>query len=307
MTLQDNDATEARVQAHFHLSDTELRFFEENGYVGPFDCISPEQGEQYAQLIAREIRNLPLLDFQPWQTGGRLSRLLRRITRKLSRTAQTAIIVSRKVMGHTGPTGRGQFWYKSAHFLIPEIGHIGAMRQIVDPMQSILGPDLLLWGAQIVQKQHVSHRWHSDVEHVAWHGATAWLGVHNVSRENTMKVFAGSHLFPDTAQELAKRTGANLEDDESILAALRLTVSDARIDSIDIKPGQFFIFAGKTWHASYDVSGKLRTALIFQYCAPSQRVRIPRNFDPANIDFDPVQPWVMQVSGEDRHRINHVR
>jgi ectoine hydroxylase-related dioxygenase (phytanoyl-CoA dioxygenase family) len=205
------------------------------------------------------------------------------------------------------PAGAPRYWYKSAHLLIPEVEELALRSPIVDRMISILGPDLLLWGAQLVRKKDgENHRWHEDVEHVAWAGATAWIGLANVNRESTMKVIPGSHLFGTTPQELVAVHGGKLESDSDTLRLAKAISPTARIVELDLRPGEFFIFSGRTWHASKNSSGRRRVAMILQFAPPSSRVRVPCSFQ-LPTPWCPSQPLVMLAAGTDRHRVNHVR
>ncbi|MET0241517.1 MAG: SDR family NAD(P)-dependent oxidoreductase [Sphingobium sp.] len=291
----------------FHLSAEELEFFNTNGYIGPFKCFDEDLGEPYSELMLGKKRYFPLLDDMFQKTNkGKIGKIKGKLKGKAEQVRDTAYGKMQTLSGEKGPLGKPRHWYKSTHFLIPEVGKLGKLPQIVDRMQSILGNDLLLWSCQIMNKKAQSHRWHEDVEHVEWTGATVWMGIDNVGPGNTMKVIPGSHLYGISPQELAVKDGADLSSDESILAALRKTRPEAEIVTIEMKPGWAFIFAGRAWHASHDVTDKVRSAVIFQYCAPSERVRIPMTYEPPHVTFHPAQPWVMRVAGEDKFGVNHV-
>lgn len=307
MRVSGNIAGPSATAGDFRLSCEEMRFFEEKGYVGPFKCFDDDLGEGYARLILEKKKKYRLLDDEYQKSrGGRFQKIRDVLSHKADFAGQTAHDGMQRLLGIRGPRGKARFWYKSTQFLIPEVAKLALMPAISQRMQDILGDDLLLWGAQVMNKQGKSHRWHEDVEHAEWRGATVWAGIDNVGPGNTMKVIPGSHHFDFSPQELAAR-GADLTSDESLLAALRKVRPDAQVVTIDMKPGYFFIFAGRTWHASHDVTDKFRTALIFQYCPPSERVRVPRSFEPPNVRFYPAQPWVMQVAGQDRFGVNHIK
>jgi hypothetical protein len=279
----------------FALTADELSSFQRNGYIGPFPLVEPWLCGPLAEVLVERVRSHPALNMRSlrWRLGSAIHALAQRFLEPPPREG--------------GPAGTPQYWYKSAHLLIPEAEELALRPPIVDRMISILGPDLLLWGAQLVEKEDGQHhRWHEDVEHVAWAGATAWIGLANVNRESTMKVIPGSHLFGITPQELAAAHGSRLESDSDTLGLAKQISPAARIVELDLRPGDFFIFSGRTWHASKNSSGRTRVAMILQFSPSSSRVRVPCSYE-LPTPWYPSQPLVMLASGKDRHRVNHVR
>jgi ectoine hydroxylase-related dioxygenase (phytanoyl-CoA dioxygenase family) len=285
---------------HYALTDEQLSFFHENGFVGPFDLIPPDQQDTLFPSLLQQQSAHPILNFN--NEGGRLRRMATKLSTKINELYAT----TQSALGNRGPLGLPRLWYKGASFFIKDVDSLGKSPEITDRMNSILGQDLIWWSSQIINRKGTSHRWHADVEHVRWQGATAWLGLSNVGPGNTMKVIPGSHRYPFSPQELAASHGADLGDDESILAALATAGISATITAIDMTPGQFFIFDGPAWHASHDITAKQRSTVIFQYCQPSQRVQIPRTYDLPDARFYRAQPWVKLVSGKDTGGVNHI-
>jgi Phytanoyl-CoA dioxygenase (PhyH) len=288
---------EHRSPRRFALTTEELRSFERDGYIGPFPLVEPRLCEPLAKILVAKVRSEPALQMRT---------LRRRFEAAIHAFAQR-LFGSPVEIEEEGPVGTPRYWYKSAHLLIPEAEELALRPPVVDRMVSILGPDLLLWGAQIVAKEGgENHRWHEDVEHVAWAGATAWLGLANVNRESTMKVIPGSHLFRITPQELAARHGGSLGSDEDTLALAQRIAPTARIVELGLRPGEFFIFSGRTWHASKNSSKRRRVAMILQFAPSSSRVRVPCSYE-LPTQWYPSQPLVMLAAGRDPHRVNHVR
>jgi len=293
----------------FHLSDAEIAFFHENGYVGPFQLFDEDLGTSFDELILGKRKAFPILESpHRGSSKSKLHKLKGRVSAKIELIRQAMMARWQKIVRTgEGPQGWPRYWYKSTQFLIPEIAKLALMPHFVNRMQSILGQDLQLWGAHIMTKQSISHRWHVDVEHSRWKGATAWLGINNIGPDNTIKVVPGSHLYDFSPQELRDQTGCDLHNDESMLTALRQFYPKTEIVKMELSPGSFIIFAGSAWHASHDVSDKLRSAIILQYCPPSERVLVPCSYDMPNPKFLPGQPWVMPISGKDRFQVNFVQ
>jgi ectoine hydroxylase-related dioxygenase (phytanoyl-CoA dioxygenase family) len=262
-------------------------FFEENGYLGPLPFLSQDEagalGEEVDFLIS--VNSLPTS-----HRSGIAARSL-----KSSEDFQS---------DHLSPYGQPRYWAKCAHILIPKVAAIGRSEVFSPFIRDLLGPDILLWGAQFIKKPRGdAHRWHVDIEHMAWEGVTFWFPLCNVSKESTIKFIPGSHHFDLIPQFLPKKV--NLENDQAVLDAIHPKYPDAKIVSMDIKPGEFVLFAGRTWHSTINQTKYTRKALIFQYCRTDARVRIPMSFNIPTI-WAPDQPWVMLISGEDRYGINHI-
>jgi phytanoyl-CoA dioxygenase PhyH len=277
------------------LTAAELRSFQTNGYIGPFQLVEPRLCGPLAERLVAKVQSHPVLNMRSPR---------RRIEDSIHAFAHRYL---KREPIEERPAGTPRYWYKSAHLLIPEVEELALRPGVIDRMTSILGKDLLLWGGQLVAKRAGEHhRWHEDVEHVAWAGVTAWIGLSNVDRHSTMKIIPGSHLFGVTPQELAKRHGGRLESNSDVLRLAKQISPDARIVELDLRPGDFFIFSGRTWHASKNDTGRERVAMIFQFCPSSSRARIPCSYE-LPTPWYPAQPWVMLASGEDHHHINHVQ
>jgi ectoine hydroxylase-related dioxygenase (phytanoyl-CoA dioxygenase family) len=267
-------------------STEQKAFFEENGYLGPLPFFSQGAAVALAKDLERQIQLNPSM-----------------------RQRRPGIDASSKSSEEfrndsLAPYGQPRYWSKSLHILSSEVAAMGRSEEFSPFIQELLGPDILLWGAQLVGKPPgEAHRWHVDIEHRAWDGVTFWLPLSNVSQESTIKFIPGSHHFDSMPQSLPKEV--DLENDQALLDAIREAHPMANVVSMDIKPGEFVLFAGRTWHSTMNRSKLTRKALIFQYCRPDARVRIPLNFVIPTL-WSPDQPWVLLIRGEDRYGINHI-
>jgi ectoine hydroxylase-related dioxygenase (phytanoyl-CoA dioxygenase family) len=238
--------------------------FRLRGYIDPVSLLSPAAAASCAAALETGIRALPGLGAQP---------------------ACPAI-----------------HWAKTVHLRLPAMAELGTRPEILDLVTRILGPDVLLWGSELVIKgPGQAHRWHVDVEHMQWQGVTVWLGLTNMNTNSGIKLIPGSHRCNVTPQELA---GADLTDDAAILAALQAYQPWPQVVQPPIRPGAFIIFAGRAWHSTVNQTQSHRHAVILQYCRPDARVRVPRSYEiPTAWDERP--PWVMQAAGVDRFGLNH--
>jgi len=295
--VQQKEPVEQDMGRSFRLDSDDIAFFETNGYLGPFSLLNRDLADSYCEIISEKAKEYRCLD----------GHFYKRRRHKIADYVHVQIQkVLNKLTFRKRPFGSPTPWYKSAHIIIPEVAKLGLMPQITDRLQSLFGEDILLWGAQIINRQGNSHRWHKDVEHTVWPGITVWLGLRHVGPENTMKVIPGSHRFQFSPQELITQDDILL-DDEQFLSAVRQIQPHAQIVKMDLRPGDFFIFAGPTWHASHDTSPNKRTSIIYQYCHPSARVSIPLNYDPKRVKFYPSQPPVLLATGKDDFSLNHLK
>jgi non-heme Fe2+,alpha-ketoglutarate-dependent halogenase len=184
------------------------------------------------------------------------------------------------------------------HAFLPLVAQVAAHYAIVDRVSSVLGPDIIVWGASIsTARPTQQHRWHVDVEHARWPGVTVFVALENVSDKSTLKVISGSHRFPLLPQEVGELR------DKDVIALGRTLNPSAQLTSVLLRPGEFFIFDGKLWHGSRNMSWRKRSALLIQYCRPDARVAIPLTFDEPVL-WHPHRPPCLLVKGQDRFGIN---
>lgn len=270
------------------LTPSQSAFFSARGYLPPMGLFSPEDAEALSENLVRRIRALP------------------------APTAPLIALqkpVAQQPASPFGPQGSPIHWAKTIHLRLPEIAAIGTAPELVSLAKSILGGDVLLWGAELITKAPGKpHRWHVDVEHMEWDGITFWIALSNAGPQSTIKFIAGSHRLNVVPQQLG--AAVDLYDDAAVLATLQYHAPAAgivtgSIVSADMSPGDFTIFAGRAWHSTINETARTRHALILQYCRPSARIRVPRNYDiPTEWHFN--QPWVLQVAGTDRFGFNHL-
>jgi ectoine hydroxylase-related dioxygenase (phytanoyl-CoA dioxygenase family) len=178
---------------------------------------------------------------------------------------------------------------------------------IIRVVADALGPDVLLWGSQIImQSPRQRHRWHIDVEHATWNGVTVWLAIRNVVPQESFSIITRSHRFNVTPQELAAQQGIDLLDDEAVYQAARQLDPQCEQVRLDIADGQFFIFKGKLWHGTRNNTNADRLAVILQYTTPDNQVRIPLTFDYPNIAWSANRPTCLLVKGRDAFGVNSV-
>ncbi len=165
--------------------------------------------------------------------------------------------------------------------------------KILDAVEAILGPDILVWGSTFFVKEphtaiYVS--WHQDLRYWGLDSdaeVSAWLALSPVSEANgCMRFVPGSHkgdLLPhiDTFEDdnaLTRGQEANVE------------IDDADTVCVPLKPGQASFHHGKLLHSSGpNGSADRRIGFAINYIAPHVRQVV------ASEDF------AMLVRGQDRY------
>ena len=268
-----------------YLSKEELQQFQELGYVGPFKLIEP----QSINSLTKEIKKTRAKAFI-WK-------------KILAKIAKIAKIPDQQLPNFVWGKAK---WDKGIHVTMPQIYKLSANPVILDKVSSIIGENILQWSAQILSKTStINYPWHGDVEHIEWEGVTVWLALTNVSKQTPMNIITRSHNLPNYTypQELSNNSGLNLNDDHAVLEAAQKLDSKCKLVSMKMKPGEFFIFAGRLWHVPKNFSSLERTVMISQYSPPSEKIRMPINFDPP-IVWKSSPPPCLLLKGKDEYGHN---
>lgn len=192
---------------------------------------------------------------------------------------------------------RGQLNY--AHVLFPFADAIMRRPEILDAVEAILGPDILVWGTTLFTKEPHSPTyisWHQDLRYWGLSGdaeVSVWVALGRVNRDNgCMRFVPGSHrldLVPhrDTFSQdnfLTRGQEAQVEVDED------------RTVMVELEPGEASLHHGRLLHASGpNESDGRRIGMVINYIAPHMRqVVAPEDF-------------AVLVRGSDRHgHFHHV-
>ena len=180
------------------------------------------------------------------------------------------------------------------HAVLGFVGEIARNRHILDAVEAILGPNILVWGTTFFikkprTKDYVS--WHQDLRY--WGLAdsdalvSAWLALGAADRTNgAMRFVPGSHRY------------GLLEHEDTFSAdnllyrgqIAKFDIDHANTVDVVLQAGQFSLHHGYLLHASpANPSNATRCGLTINYVAPHNRQLI------ASRDY------AMLVRGEDRH------
>lgn len=164
--------------------------------------------------------------------------------------------------------------------------------RILDVVENLIGPNIMVWGSTFFIKEPNSQSyvsWHQDLRYWGLDSeavVSAWLALSPVTKENgCMRFVPGSH------------TGGLIEHSDTFDQANFLTrgqeavaaIDEQKVIYVELKPGQASFHHGKLLHASsQNRSGERRIGLAINYIAPSVRQTVART------DF------AMLVRGKDR-------
>lgn len=204
-------------------------------------------------------------------------------------------------------------WYKGCAASSRAFYKIGTYPAIIDVVAALLGEDVMLWGASIVDRPpDAVHAWHTDIEssNPSARTVSVWIGVEGTSRDSSLLVIPYSHRFGVTVQEAEYRLGKGRDDttNEEIVRCARERDVRSQLVWLEMTDGEGLFFDGRLWHGSHNVSRKTRRALLLQYATPETIIRIP---DPNHLDWPFHQlslpkPPCLLVRGRDTAGVNRI-
>ena len=164
--------------------------------------------------------------------------------------------------------------------------------RILDVVEDIIGPDIMVWGSTFFIKEPYTESyvsWHQDLRYWGLDSesmVSAWVALSPVTKENgCMRFMPGSHQgglvdHTDTFNESNFLTRGQ----EAVVA-----IDEGKVVYAELEPGQASFHHGKLLHASaHNHSNERRIGLAINYIAPHVRQIV------AKTDF------AMLVRGEDR-------
>jgi uncharacterized cupin superfamily protein len=204
-------------------------------------------------------------------------------------------------------------WYKGHAASSRAFYKVGTYPPIIDVVAALLGEDVMLWGAGIVNRPpDAVHAWHTDIESSNPSGGTVsvWIGIEGTSRDSSLLVIPYSHRFGVTVQEADFRLGKGRDKSttEDIVRCARERDTRSQLVWLEMTDGEALFFDGRLWHGSHNVSRKTRQALLLQYATPRTIIRIP---DPNHLDWPFQQlnrprPPCLMVRGNDAAGVNRI-
>jgi len=190
-----------------------------------------------------------------------------------------------------------QFFRVNGQLVIPLLHRIASDPGILDPVSSILGPNLLVWSVELFIKEPGTTKvvsWHQDITYWGMgetdEELTAWLALSDVSvKAGCMRFIPGSH-------KNAIVPHADTFGDDNLLSRGQQIEGINEEDAVfgALKPGEMSFHHGRTFHASGpNMSDDRRIGMAIRYVTPEVRQPdLARDYAMLVRGKDEMQGWI---------------
>ena len=191
-----------------HLTEAQIRQFNEHGHVSPLRAMSAEQATEYRRIIEDYER----------QSGREVNATL-------------------KIKGHLA---------------LPAIVELARNPRILDAVEDVIGPDIMLFGASAFAKNG------RDPRYVSWHQDSAYFGLspHEEvtvwvaftpanSVNGVLRVLPGSHKGPDMRHEETYAKDNMLAKGQTLVG-----IDENKAVEMPLEPGEFSMHHERMAHSS---------------------------------------------------------
>ena len=171
------------------------------------------------------------------------------------------------------PEPVNRYLRSGAHVVLDFTTQIARDPRILDRVETILGPDILLWGAEFFTKEARTRQivsWHQDLTYWGMDGSdhevTAWLALSPATAQSgCMKFVPGSHteslvphtdtFAPDNLLSRGQEIAVDVDEEDAIAA--------------ELQPGQMSLHHGRLFHASGpNTTDDRRIGLVMRFIRP---------------------------------------
>ena len=161
------------------------------------------------------------------------------------------------------------------YLLMTSAAEIARNPVLLDAVEDLLGPDILLWDSAYVIKEPRNTKyisWHQDLTYWGLDGeelVTAWVAISPSTQESgCMKMLPGSHLEGENPHHDTYGKDNILHRGQE----LDMAVDDEKAVSIELQPGEASLHHGWVAHASHpNKSDDRRIGLSLQYLTPRMK------------------------------------
>jgi chlorinating enzyme len=168
----------------------------------------------------------------------------------------------------------GKWRYKS-HLVFPWINELMRRPEVLDPVEDLLGPDVMIWSSHLYPKEPGDGRfisWHQDSAHWGLDSSkilTVWIALTEANEANgCMRMLRGSHKDgvaphrdtwdPNNILTRGQTIDAEIDEDKAVWATLHR--GEASFHHVDM------------WHASKpNETDERRVGLALRYITPEAR------------------------------------
>ena len=225
--------------------------------------------------------------------------------------------------GRTGGPLKGSNRFKN-HLLFKWLADLIRSPSILDLVESLIGPDIMVWSTDWWIKEPRSASfvsWHQDSQYWGLDTTklvTVWVALSPSTRNSgCMRVLPGSHLGPDLPHEDTYDNDNMLTRGQQIVEG----INEEEAVNLEVQTGQCVTFAFRIAHASHsNASADRRIGLAIRYLPPDAKQRLADKDSAALVrgtdrfgyfeheprpaeDFDPLTVEFHRHSEEARRRI----
>ena len=170
--------------------------------------------------------------------------------------------------------GHSLHYFNKVHTVMRSAYELATHPSLLDVVEAILGPDILLYNVTYIIKEPDSRAfvsWHQDLTYWGFDGSdqvSAWLALSPANAHSgCMQMIPGSHL------EGIKDQKTSDDPDNVLLQSQTIAnVDESRAVSCELEPGEVSLHHGWTVHCSCpNRSDDRRIGLNAQYIRPSMR------------------------------------
>ncbi len=163
-----------------------------------------------------------------------------------------------------------------SHVILKFVNEITRNEKILDAVEAVLGPNLLVWGSTFFIKEPRSTgfvSWHQDLHYWGLDKpdgmVSAWLALGPVTKEN------GCMQFVSGSQTLGDLPHKDFFDENNFLyrgQQAQTEIDPARVVDVELKAGEFSLHHGYLLHASHaNTSNTRRWGLTINYISADNR------------------------------------
>jgi non-heme Fe2+,alpha-ketoglutarate-dependent halogenase len=164
-----------------------------------------------------------------------------------------------------------------ANLVLPFVDEITLRKEILDSVEALIGPNIIVFSASLFIKEANTRKyisWHQDLRYWGLSGAkevTAWVALSPATIESgCMRMIRGSHL-----EKLVEHKDSFHEDNLLTRGQeLAVDIDETAAVNIELKPGEFSLHHGYTFHGSHaNVSNDRRIGMSINYISTDMQIR----------------------------------
>ena len=312
-----------KVDDPYQFSEEDIRFFYDNGYLGPFTIMSPEEASDLKEYIINLVQDSSSsvysfedgdfeLDLKEKQSNGQNSVLSNK---------EVALMKMR---------------WRDRYLDDERLRQIYKHPAITERCAHLLGLNLMLWRTQFFPKKssNCGTPWHQATTYLSddmtesvlkpqdseeLFQLTIWMALTDVTAEKgAMVVVPGSHkdVYPITAHEYKTKDNSAKEKNRfgTMSVSVEYPIEPKDIQCIEMKAGQFFMFSERLIHGSLaNTQEEERWAINGRIVAPNTHIYSEKmlkeghSYRVQNVSLLKLDKWkALVIRGEDNYGYNRV-